>query len=148
MDQFEQAPMGGGMGADVRDKVQVPAIILMVIGGFYILMNLCGLGGNILGMTGVLDQTQQMAADPQMQQFANMSSGVGGIIGSFLGMALGGLMVYGGLQMKNLENYPLAMAGAIAGMIPCTLCCLLGLPAGIFALVTLLDDRVKASFTS
>lgn len=143
MDQFEQAPMGG-MSSHARDKVQTPALILMVIGGLYLLMNICGLGGNILGMAGVIDQS--MYADPQMQQLASSSNGVAGLIGSFLGLALGGLMVYGGMQMKNLQNYNLAMAGAIAGMIPCTVCCIFGLPAGIYAIVTLNDDQVKAAF--
>lgn len=146
MDQFEQAPMGGGMGGFAREKVQTPALILMIVGGLYILMSLCGLGGNILGMAGVMDTSQQVYGDPQMQQFANASSGIGGIIGALIGMCLGGLMVYGGMQMKNLQNYGLAMAGAIAGLIPCTVCCILGLPAGIYALVVLNDDQVKAAF--
>ena len=41
------------------------------------------------------------------------------------------------------------MTATILAMIPCiSPCCLLGLPVGIWSLVVLLDENVKASFRS
>jgi hypothetical protein len=48
--------------------------------------------------------------------------------------------------MKRLENYGFALTGAIVAMVPCSGCCLLGLPFGIWALVVLSDSSVKEAF--
>ena len=63
------------------------------------------------------------------------------------GLLLAILVIVGGMKMKNLDNYGLAMTAAILGMIPCiSPCCLLGLPFGIWALVVLGRPEVKAAF--
>jgi len=52
-------------------------------------------------------------------------------------------------RMKRLENYGLALAGAIVAAIPCTApCCLVGVGFGIWALVVLCDANVKSAFRS
>jgi hypothetical protein len=57
------------------------------------------------------------------------------------------VVLVGAIKMKNLENYGLAMTAAIMALIPCVSpCCVLGLPFGIWALVVLSEDRVKAAF--
>jgi hypothetical protein len=62
-------------------------------------------------------------------------------------LLLGLLVIYGGMKMKNLENYTLAIVSAIVAMIPCTSpCCFLGLPIGIWALVVLCNTDVKMAF--
>jgi len=62
---------------------------------------------------------------------------------------LGVLITYGGIKMKNLQNYSLAMSSSIIAMIPClSPCCCLGLPIGIWGLVVLSDANVKAAFRS
>jgi len=38
------------------------------------------------------------------------------------------------------------MAGAVVAMLPCQCCCLLGLPAGIWALVVLNKPEVNSQF--
>ena len=65
-------------------------------------------------------------------------------------MALGiyGFTIFGALKMRNVQSYGLAMAAAITVMLPCTCCCVLGLPAGIWALVVLNKPEVKAAFTA
>ena len=57
------------------------------------------------------------------------------------------VVLVGAIKMKNLQNYGLAMTSAIIALIPCfSPCCVLGLPFGIWALVVLSDNRVKAAF--
>jgi hypothetical protein len=51
------------------------------------------------------------------------------------------------VQMMRLRTYGLAVAGSILAMINLgTLCCILGLPAGIWSLVVLLRQDVKDDF--
>jgi hypothetical protein len=55
------------------------------------------------------------------------------------------------MKMRALTGYGLAMTSAILTMVPgvtCWCCCLglPGLPIGIWALIVLLDNNVKASF--
>jgi hypothetical protein len=60
-----------------------------------------------------------------------------------------GLTFFGALQMRNLKNYGLSMAAAILVMLPCGsyCCCCIGIPIGIWALVTLNKPEVKSAFS-
>jgi len=74
--------------------------------------------------------------------------GINLAFGAF-GLVMGVLILIGAMKMKNLENYSFAVVSAFIAMIPCVSpCCLLGLPFGIWALVVLNDDSVKAAFRS
>jgi len=54
---------------------------------------------------------------------------------------------WGGLQMQKLKNYDLARNAAIVASIPCLgPCCLLGIPFGIWAIVTLGCPEVRSAF--
>ena len=58
-------------------------------------------------------------------------------------------LAYAGWKMQKLENYNYALIGSILAIVPCfSACCLLSMPAGIYALVTLNDHAVKDSFVS
>ena len=60
---------------------------------------------------------------------------------------ISGVIFYGGLKMKSLENHGLAVATGVLAVIPCTSpCCLLGIPVGIWALVVLSKPEVKSAF--
>jgi hypothetical protein len=48
--------------------------------------------------------------------------------------------------MKSLRGYGYAMTGAIVAMLPCNLCCLLGLPFGIWAIMAMSREEVKRAF--
>jgi hypothetical protein len=61
-------------------------------------------------------------------------------------LALNALSMYAAWQMRGLRNWSLSLAGAIVSMLPCTPCCILGLPIGIWAVIVLIDRDVKAAF--
>jgi hypothetical protein len=70
-----------------------------------------------------------------------------GSVSSVAHIGLSVLILIGALKMKNLENMGLAKTAAIIAMIPCiSPCCFLGLPIGWWALSTLGDQNVVASF--
>jgi len=57
-------------------------------------------------------------------------------------------MIFGALQMRQLKNWGLSLASAILVLLPCAgCCCLLGLPVGIWAIITLTKPEVKSAFS-
>jgi len=68
---------------------------------------------------------------------------------SAMGVAFGVLSFLGGLWMRRLRGYPLALTGSILVAIPCLSplsFCLMGEGVGIWCLVVLLSGDVKAAF--
>jgi len=55
------------------------------------------------------------------------------------------IILVGGIQLRNLSGVGFPVASSILAMIPCIsgCCCLLGLPAGIWALVVLFRPEVQ-----
>jgi ABC-type uncharacterized transport system permease subunit len=139
---FNPPPPSGNAAA--LDAVNVPAILILVMGA---LGALFGLYGVVAGGGGI---PPQMLDDPNIAQFRGAITAAMGASRAinFVGVLLDGLIIFGALQMRQLKNYPLAMASAIVVMLPCTgCCCLLGLPVGIWALVTINKPEIKAAFS-
>ena len=63
-------------------------------------------------------------------------------------LALDGLTIYGALQMRQLKSWNMSLGGAIAASLPCSFCCILTMPLGIWAIVVLLNDEVKRDFAA
>lgn len=63
-------------------------------------------------------------------------------------LALDGLVIYGALQMRQLRNWNFSLGGAIAASVPCSFCCVLTLPLGIWAIVVLANNEIKQSFAA
>lgn len=120
--------------------MQAPGIALAVIGGLSILVNL---GWAILNLLG-----SGLSVVGGGDAMAGVLGGVMGTVFYGFFAILGGVVLFGGIKMKNLQSYGLAMAATIIAMLPCTVgwCCVLGLPLGIWALVVLMKPEVKAAF--
>ena len=75
-----------------------------------------------------------------------MSGGIG-VVSAAIGLLIAGLIIYASMEMKKLKQWGLAVAASILAMVPCiSPCCIIGLPIGIWALVVLMKDEVKAAF--
>ena len=124
-------------GADpiAASRVAGPATALIVYGALGIAAQLFGLVGNLVQMGG-----QGQAEMPLM-----FSSGVT-VVSAIIGAVLHVVVIVGGVKMKNLDSYAFAMAASIIAMLPCSCCCPVGLPLGIWSLVVLSDGGVKAAF--
>ena len=68
------------------------------------------------------------------------------IVPPVLTLLLGALELAGGLSLTGRWSRGLGIAGAIAGMVPCTCTVLAGLPIGIWVLVVLKDPATKSLF--
>jgi hypothetical protein len=118
----------------------------MVTGGLAILFAILGLVMNLLG-AGLAGAGGGGPGGGAGGPGANpVVTAMGGIIGAVVGLCWGGIVLSGALKMKSLTSKGYAMAGAITAMIPCSGCCLLGLPFGIWALVVLSDAEVSTAF--
>jgi len=126
---------------DPRQRVNAPAIALLImaiVGGIFsiagLLLNVLGVGLGALGGGGD-------------EMIGTLMSGSLGMASSVIGLLLAGFIGFAAMKMKNLESWGMAVAASILAMIPCiSPCCLLGLPIGIWSCVVLFDDTVKSSF--
>jgi hypothetical protein len=132
--QFGAPPPGGG-GGGAREALNVPSILLLVFGALGVLGALYGL------VAGGANQAQEA------KKALEALLGPGSKLLNLLGLAIAGTMAFGALQMRNLKSYPLAVTACVLGMLPCTNCCCVTLPIGIWALTVLMKPEVKASFT-
>lgn len=128
-------------GPDAAERVRGPAIGLIVTAILGALVQIVSLIFNVAGAS--------FLANSQMpkEAWANMFSGTIGVVSCIIAILLSGLIFFGAMKMKKLENYGLAMAASIVAMVPClSPCCLLGLPIGIWAVVVLSKSEVKSAF--
>jgi predicted Zn finger-like uncharacterized protein len=133
----------GRSTAAAESAVAGPAIALMVEGGLVITLGVVSLLLNLLGV-GLL------AAAPKggvAQQPNVVAQAVGGVFGAIFGIAWGSIITIGAVKMKNLSSYGMAMTSCIIAMLPCTICCILGLPFGIWGLVVINKPEVKDAFS-
>lgn len=115
-----------------------PAVGLIITGTLAFLSWAIYLG---LGLMDVRDSMTQEVSDTAGQ--------AGYIIGSafpIVGVVLAPFTVLAGVQMLRGATRGFVLFGTYASLVPCTLCCLLGLPFAIWALVVLMRDDVKAYF--
>ncbi len=135
-----------GNGGSAQQKVNGPAIGLMVTGIIGLLLVLCGLIGNLTG-AGFADPAKMQGLSEQQRQMLAYYTGAVGLVSNFIGLAIGLVILLGAMRMKNLQSYGLAMTSSILAMIPCVSpCCILGLPFGIWAVVVLNKPEVKQAF--
>ena len=114
-----------------------PAIGLMVAGGLSAVFTLFYMLIFAIGGTAAV-------SDPEVR---DALPGIGILLAfGLLKLVLDALTIYAGWQMRQLRSWPLCMAGSIAAMLPCSACCILGLPMGIWALIVLIDNEVKRLF--
>ncbi len=121
----------------MEQKTNLPGIFLMIAGVIATLAALAGIPINIMNF-------QQ---NPDMQQ---MGPGVGIAIAvgaGVIGLITGVIIILAGVKLRGLSSYGLVMTGTILALIPCcNSCCVLAVPAGVYALIVLMDPQVKASF--
>jgi hypothetical protein len=156
------APMSGEPTAYGRQRVQAPAIALIVVA----ILNLLGTGWiffNVASMAltpanrlheQMLDVYQSF---PEMKAELNKKSpdelknqillmGWGWVA---LGLLTAALTLAGGVRMLSLKNYALGICGAICAALPCVsgmACCGAGEIIGIWALIVLMNADVRAAF--
>ena len=144
--QFGGAPPPPG-GGGAREALNVPSILFMVFGGLSVLLAILGLLGNNANDPAIAKMIRDPNVPEQMKDFIRVLAGPGSKVINLLGMAMSGLLIFAGLQMRNLKNYGVAIAACVIGMLPCTSCCCVMLPIAIWTLTILMRPEIKSSFS-
>jgi len=140
-----QAMAGTAIQGMIAGKVKAPAIGLMVTAILGILLQLFSVIWNIYLMVAGMGAVYPEGVD--LPEFA-MASPALSIVFAFIGLIVGAVILFGAMKMKALQSHGFALTASILAMIPCiSPCCLLGPPIGIWALVVLLNNEVKAAFS-
>lgn len=140
-------------GTNAQQEVSTPAILLIVTGAFNALYSLWNMVSAVFNREQVEQLLSMVRGNPDLAPFTgfieSMASTAVSVLLALMALGLSGLVIFGGLKMKNLESRALAMTAAILAIIPCCNgCYCLGIPAGIWALVVLSKPEVKAAFRS
>lgn len=125
-----RSQLGLASQAWARTSVEGPANSLAAVGGVAIVFSVIGLTVNLSGVFG--------GGVPLDAIFP--------VIGTLRVVIPYGIVVFGAIRMKQLKNYNLAIAASILAMLPCSACCILGLPVGIWSLVVLCNRDIHAAF--
>ncbi len=133
------APGGGGSG-DAAKKVAIPATLMLILSGLAILVSIANIVLNLLGVgMGAMSGDTDLAMN---QAF----SGAAGVVSAVIAVIVNAVVVFGALKMKKLESYTFSLVSAVLFALPCSVCCLVNMPIGIWAIVTLMNAEVKAAF--
>ena len=127
---------------EAQSAVKAPAITLLVVGGLGAAGSLLGAVMNFAGFGMGAMSSEQAERIPSF-----LLGPIGGLI-NLVSLGVYALMTFGAYQMLTLKSYRLAMVAAIVGMIPCSCCCIVGLPVGVWAIVVLMKPAVKLGFES
>lgn len=142
-------PTGGPIGAladapsSARDLVNAPAIVLMLVGGLGVLLTLFNF------VTGGYQLSEEWFSDPELAKIRPMMESMmqGSAVVDVLSLLISAFVIFAAVQMRKLESWGVAFAGAIIAMVPCIgPCCCLGLPIGIWSLVVLNKPEVRSAF--
>lgn len=126
---------------DALTQVNGPGIGLIVVGALSLVIGLPSLVMHLAGFNFMPQNVPPEAA------WVKVMMGPLGVASNLLTLALGALIIFGGIKMRALQNYGLVMTAAILAVIPCTTsCCLVGIPVGVWALVVLFKPEVKSAF--
>ena len=135
---------GGGPGdPQAAAKVSLPSILMMVFAGLAILTSIAGILMNLLG-AGI----GAASSGGGSEGIQAIVSGIGGVVAGAFSILFNAVVLFGAMKMKKLESHTFALISAVLFALPCSVCCLINTPIGIWALITLLDQNVKAAFRS
>jgi hypothetical protein len=117
---------------------------LLITSGIAIGLATLSLIANIV--MGGIAAGQGGPARPGRAQPDPMIQLVSGVVGAGFGLVYYGVIFASAMQMRNLRSWGFSLAGSIMAMVPCTLCCVLTLPFGIWSVVVLSKEEVKSAF--
>ncbi|MCA9119786.1 MAG: hypothetical protein H6822_34740 [Planctomycetaceae bacterium] len=121
---------GGSLGlrgeAWARTSVEGPANSLVAVGGVVLIFSTIALAINVTSLVN--------------------DGNIEGLVFWLFAAIPYGIVVFGAMRMKQLKSYPLAIAASILAMLPCSACCILGLPVGIWSLVVLCNRDIRKAF--
>ncbi len=163
-DEIGDAPPRPADVVAARGKVAVPAILLVAFGLLGSSLGAISLAVALAAPASFGDayadfmkpliekQPPSQARDDQLAQVEQVRQirldSPANLASTAVSLAASGLMVVGGLRMRGLKSYGLAVTASLAAFYPCGACLCFAAPVGLWALITLLNGDVKAAFAA
>ena len=123
--------------------VMAPAICLLVTGILGVLVDLFQIFMALLIPPPPPDPNLGEFWNEMMRSAHGPQAAIGGVIFAVVSL----IIVIASIKKMSLSGWGLAMTGSILAMVNIgNCCCLLGLPFGIWSLVVLSKEEVKANF--
>jgi hypothetical protein len=161
-DRFDDGRRDHRSMENARSSVRIPAVLLIITGALLLIgvvlafIQLPGQPAEMEKQIAEIEANKDIPAD-QKDMWKNILTSMKEFFESpmapvsyALSAVFGVLILLGGVKLMNLSGTGLPITGSILAMIPCTssCCCLIGLPAGIWALVVLSRPDVKAAIAA
>lgn len=128
---------------DFKSRLQWPAIGLIIVG----VLNASSGLLLILGRIASIVKGREPVITDEDRRLGYMFAIIFFPIISLISIVASPIIVFGGIQMLRARRYPVALWAAILALIPVTsVCCIPGIPIGIWALIVLRHPEVRASF--
>lgn len=130
---------------DVRSRLQLPAIGLIIVGALNALSGLVLILGRLVSVVKGRDPV----ITDEDRRLGYMFAIIFFPIVSLISIVASPIIIFGGVQMLRARRYSIALWAAILALIPLTsVCCIPGIPIGIWALIVLRHPEVRAGFES
>ncbi len=127
-------------------RVAAPAVALIVVSILGLLMYLV-VGGFYGFMIVMLSNGNHPFVPPGQDPQTVFVGCIFWIVVAVVGAIVDIVILVGAIKIRKLENYGLAVTVAVLSLIPCiSPGCLVGLPFGIWMLIVLCDNSVRAAF--
>jgi type IV secretory pathway VirB2 component (pilin) len=128
---------------EMKSKVTAPAIFLIVVGALGLAASIF----NILYASFAEPQPIDPNAPVWLQEMQKSATGPVTVAIQVVFVIVNVSIIFGAVQMMRMRAWGFALTASILAMVNVgTLCCVLGLPAGIWAIVVLSNHEVKSAF--
>ena len=121
----------------------MPAIGLIIVGAVNVLSAVVLLLGRIVSLVKGPDRV----ITDEDERLGYMVASIYFPMVSLISLAAAPIIIFGGIQMLRARRYSIALLAAVLALIPLSsVCCVPGVPIGIWALLVLRHPEVKAAF--
>ncbi len=128
---------------DVRRRLQLPAIGLIIVGALNALSGLVLILGRLVSVVKGRDPV----ITDEDRRLGYLFAIIFFPLVSLISIAASPIIIFGGIQMLRARRYSIALWAAVLALIPLTsVCCIPGIPIGIWALIVLRHPEVRADF--
>ncbi len=128
---------------DIKARLKFPAIGLIAVGVVNFVTGIV----LILGRLVSLVRGPERVISDEAERLGYMIAGIYFPMTGLLSLAAAPVVIFGGIQMLSARKYSLAVLAAILALVPLSsVCCITGIPIGIWALIVLRHPEVRAAF--
>jgi hypothetical protein len=130
---------------DVRRRLQYAATGLIIVGALNALSGLVLILGRVVSIV----KGREPVITDEDRRLGYLVAIIFFPLVSLISIGASPIIIFGGIQMLRARRYSIALWAAILALIPLTsVCCIPGIPIGIWALIVLRHPEVKAAFES